>query len=273
MPDQPVESGVAELSAKSTRPRRTMFGRIALVLAWTLLAMLVVVVGGAWILYQSAQRIPEFYQAALEVPAETLVAAGADFERNVAQLHNNTVDKGDWKSVFTQEQINGWLQFEFAKKFPNALPQGISDPRVSIINDEIKLAFGVKAKNLSGIVVAAGDLFCTAQKNQIGIRIKSINAGLIPISIDRWANEIGSRLRERRIPFSWTEVEGDPVALITVPTSITDERELELKDISVENKKIVLIGETILSADVDPILDNHDFDPEGSSEKKLIDNR
>ena len=79
---------------------------------------------------------------------------------------------------------------------------------------------------------------------------------MIPINIERWADRITQSLNRRSIAVTWSQLEGDPVALITVPIRYTGEEEMEVKVIEVEENRIVLVGETILESSVTAELDS-----------------
>jgi hypothetical protein len=106
-----------------------MLVRLALVLVLLATAGVALLLTAA---YRATQHVPAFYQAALvERPVEQKAAAD-QLERQVLELHNEARKPGRWEARFSQDQINGWLAADLPVKFPGALPEGVSAPRVAI---------------------------------------------------------------------------------------------------------------------------------------------
>src|SRR5687768_16914905 len=92
---------------------------------------------GAW---RATQQVPEFYQVAIRKQPEIQAEAREQLEQQVIELHNEVRQTGHWEATFTDEQINGWLAADLPGKFPNALPKGVSEPRVAIHPEEAQVA-------------------------------------------------------------------------------------------------------------------------------------
>lgn len=202
----------------------------------------------AYYAYQSAQTMPDFYRQSLALAPQQLAESGAVFENRVLELQHSAQVEGDWQTIFTEDQVNGWLAVDMPRKFPKWLPKSVSQPRVSIEPGELKFACRFESRKLSGIVVATADAFCTEKENEVGVRIRSVSSGIIPIPVKRIADAITKGLHETGVPASWTEIEGDPVALITLPRSVTDvsdEFSVLLTNVEIQEKQIVLTGKTV----------------------------
>src|SRR5262245_26734264 len=212
---------------------------VAVVLVIALAAML-------WGVYQASQQVPEFYEQALAAPPETQAAAGQALERQAATLNNQVRRPGRWEARFTQDQINGWLAVDLPKKFPGSLPRGVSDPRVAVSPEEIQLAVKWQQGNTSAVLSAAGDAYLTEEPNQIAIRILAVRAGALPVPLARFLDEIAERAASSGLPLEWTEIEGDPVALIMLPLDREEFRgkQLLVEELRLEEGAIVVAGKT-----------------------------
>lgn len=208
---------------------------------------LIVVVGLAgWCLYHAARQVPEFYRVALEQPAELQHEQGEKFERQALALHNQAYHDGRWTVRFTEEEINGWLAVELPAKFPRALPPGISAPRVAFEKGRMRLALRLQRGEASTVLSAAGEAHLTAEPNEIAVRIDSMRAGLLPVPLSRFLEEISQRAAQADLPLRWTEIDGSPVALIRLPLA-SDEgerRRLVLENVSLEFGALAIAGRT-----------------------------
>src|SRR5262245_59115575 len=90
-------------------------------------------------LYRASQQVPPFYERALATAA-TDPDRGDRFERQALALHKQVRHAGHWEARFSEDEINGWLAAALPDKFPQALASGISDPRVAIEGEVLRLA-------------------------------------------------------------------------------------------------------------------------------------
>ena len=217
--------------------------RLALAVA---VALVIVLAVSLWGVYQASQQVPQFYEQALAAPPETQVAAGQALERQAASLNNQVRRPGRWEARFTQDQINGWLAVDLPKKFPGSLPRGVTDPRVAVSPDEIQLAVKWQQGNTSAVLSAAGDVYLTEDPNQIAVRVVAVRAGALPVPLARFLDEIAERAASSGLPLEWTEIEGDPVALIKLPLDREEFRgkQLLVEELRLEEGAIVVAGKT-----------------------------
>jgi len=167
---------------KRKMPRRL----IAVMVAGLVVICLVVVV------FSSMNGVPEFYRQALAIAHPKSQIQGQLFERRLVELSNRMRLDESWSAVLTESQINGWLAADLLEKFPDALPDSISQPRVSMSENEIRIAFQFRSKSLSGVIQIQGDLFATDVENQIAFRIATVRSGIIPIPISWWGDRLWS---------------------------------------------------------------------------------
>jgi hypothetical protein len=214
--------------------------RAALVLVVLVTAGLAILLTAA---YRATQQVPEFYQAALAHQPALQKAAADQLERQVLELHNEARKPGRWEAHFSQEQINGWLATDLPTKFPGALPEGVSDPRVAIETGRMQLAVRYDQGDVSTVLSLAGDAYLTERTNEVAIHIEHVRAGAFPVPLAQFLDEIAEHAGDAGLPIRWAEQEGDPVALVTLPL---DRAEFKGKQLQVERLEICA-GEIVVS--------------------------
>lgn len=197
------------------------------------------------VVYGFAQRMPEFYQKALEVDQATYRKHGEDFESIILTMQNDVLTYSKWQAVITDKQLNGWLAVHLGEKFPGTLPQAIDKPRIAFFDHNFRMAFRIDYGWFSGIVHVSGDIFCPeSNNNQIAIRIATARFGLLPIPISFWADQLTDSLNQSGVATVWDEKDGDPVALVTLPNRMfTDEsRKYRFTTIELSKNRMLIKG-------------------------------
>jgi hypothetical protein len=199
-------------------------------------------------LYRAARHVPEFYERALAARPEEQKEAGLKFEQQALALHNQVRHAGRWEARFTQDQINGWLAADLPVKFPQALPQGVSDPRIAIDETQVQLAVRYRRGNTDAVVSLAGQVQLTAEPNELAVRIDAVRAGAFPLPFAQFREDIVERAAKAGVPIRWTEVDSVPVALVRLPL---DPRDFKGRRLVVEELRLVA-GELIVAGRTEP---------------------
>jgi hypothetical protein len=234
------------MTHKCNRPEermRKLVRRISLVTGVVLVAVLLTGGGAYW----ASRQVPNFYQQKLVATPSETEAAG--FEEQALALHNQLHHAGRWEARFTEQQINAWLANELPAKFPTLLPPAISDPRVAIENNAVRLAARYRHGNVDTVISLAGDAYLTDQPNELAIRISHARAGYLPLPLGQFLDDIRQRAERTEISLRWTEVEGAPVALVRIPgerrTAKCDDAEFErlvLEEVSLKTGEFLVAG-------------------------------
>ena len=230
------------------QPRRNSFLTRWLVRIGLVLFLIVLVLGGlVWYAYQAAQKLPDYYQAILEQPESEMDIAGDQFETEMLELQNSAIELGTWQAIFSQDQINGWLGYDLPNKFPDSLPAAITDPRVMLRTDEMRIVFRFESKRLTGIVECCGDLFCTQNVNQIALQIKFIRSGVLNLPIANWTDEITKIFRANGLETEWVEEDGKATVLFTMPTHVkkNSTKRLVIEAVEFLENEVALKGVTM----------------------------
>ncbi len=187
-----------------------------------LVGLVLVIAGGLLVVLASTSRAPTYYLQALRTPRHQSMLEGRMFERRLVELSNQLRgEDSTWSALWTESQLNGWLAADLAEKFPQFLPASIADPRVFFSDDLFQLVFRFQGSGRSQIVQVEGDIFATDVENQIAFRISEVRCGWLPIPISWWAEPLAASLRDSDIMLQWSEIGGDPVALLTLPSSLS----------------------------------------------------
>ncbi len=219
--------------------------RIAL---WSSIAGLLVLAGAALILYRGTQQVPEFYQQVMSSPGSPAQQGqlGDDLERKALALHNATIKPGPWQAEFTDTQINGWLAAILPRNHPGTLPAEIRDPRVKLGDPSLQLAWRLDSERFQAVISVQADLYLTDQPNQIAIRLRAVRAGWVPMPLTPILEEVSEAARRAGVDLSWSQQEGDPVALLRVPSRHPEfaDRELHVDSLVLGAGKVTVSGHT-----------------------------
>ncbi len=206
----------------------------------TLAAFSVVAALAIAVFFRALRQAPEFYQAALQGDPATQKTLGREMQMRSVELASHAQVAGRWQQTFTAEQINAWLavtRFEPAGGSSDArgwIPDAVIDPRVAIEPDGITLACRFDAGIAGQIVVSLQVEAFLTESNEIGLRIRKARAGAIPAPLDlvlisgdmtdagRSADLVLDRISEALAragcPASLSQIDGDPVVLISLPS-------------------------------------------------------
>lgn len=209
-------------------------------------AVLAVAVAVAWALLLAAQSEPEFYQRALKAQPTGQAEAGDSLERSLLDLHNSVHGGGSWEAVFTEDQINGWLAADLPDKFPRALPPGAEEPRVAIDSQMVHVACRFDNGKVRTVISFGLDVNLTTETNTLAVRVSKLRAGALPVPLKQFLDKISAHAQRANIPLQWSQIDGDPVALVTIPVQHEDyaHREVYLDVIELREGEVYLAGRT-----------------------------
>lgn len=196
-------------------------------------------------LYRASQQVPEFYQRAL-VQAATDQECSERFERQALALHNQVRRTGQWEARFTEEEINAWLAAVLPEKFPQLITSGISEPRVAIEGNVIRLAVRYQRGSTQTIVSLAAHARLTDEPNEIAVEIREARAGSLPLPLAGLLDEIKTHAAQAGVPLRWTEAAGRPVALFRLPLDgkKSSARQIQVERLQLHEGALVVGGRT-----------------------------
>jgi hypothetical protein len=212
------------------------------ILRWIAYCLALLIVLALLGLYLAVRHEPAFYRRALQAdPAE--LAKGSDrLVRQAAALQSVGQREGRWEAVITAVEINGWLAVDLAKNHPNALPPALKEPRVAIDPSGITMA----CRYQQGVVNSVLNLKVQpylAEPNVIALRIVRARAGAMPAPLRQVLDAITEAARAADLPLQWRPADGDPVALLPLPTDEGD-RIVRIEKIELREGEIYVTGST-----------------------------
>lgn len=208
------------------------------------LAILVVIGGFIGWAYRATQEVPEFYVRQLEQEESLPKPSGDALERQALQL-NNQIRKSDrWHARFTAEEINAWLAVDLPRKFPSALPADVQSPRVAIDAEMMQVACRVESPRISSVVSLGVQPFVTSEPNVIALKITQLRAGTLPLPLAQYLEKITERCARAGVALRWSEEDGDPLALVTLPLEPKEfqNRLVRVEQIELEEGALVVSG-------------------------------
>jgi hypothetical protein len=224
--------------------------RIHLVVALSTAAILLSAVGG---LYWASQQTPAFYTQALDQDPAAVHEASDGMLRQTAALASGLRKQGHWEAMFSASQINGWLAYDVRKNHSTLLPPDVSDPRVAFGDDGLKIAFRWQSPGWSTVVALEADLYLHAI-NVVGVRIRNARAGKLPLPLGGFLNDVIESGREIGLQIEQQQIEGDPLLLVTLPTSFAkSDKSLSLETLELRDGALYIAGQSGAHSGVPPL--------------------
>lgn len=218
----------------------------AIVVLVSLAGIAAVAVGGVLV---ALGREQPFYTAALAADPQMLEVRSRELESRASVLYSESRQPGQWQAAFTEDQINGWLALRLTSNFADDVPTNFSEPRVAIDVDHVALAFRTRRGGVETVVTVKAAVMLT-DEGDVAIRLISVHAGALPIPALQVAEEISQTCRKLELPVSWTQIDGQPVAIVEVNRGgkARDTR-IALDAMQIEQGTIYVAGQTLASAD------------------------
>ncbi|TWT30762.1 hypothetical protein [Blastopirellula retiformator] len=240
-------------------------------IATGLVLVLLVAIGGIGVyLYQASRHVPQFYTEALEIEPTAAQETGEILEEQVFAFTNGVRKPSRWQLRLTNEQINSWLAADLEEKFPKLLPKGMHDPRIAIGERQVKLGCRFEGQQFHSVLSLEIDAYLVEdEENVVAIQIHNVSAGSLPFPLGGLLDEISRRAEEAQIPLRWQQVDGDPVALVTVPNSGDEiDGTIHIDTLELRKGEILLAGETIKDYKA-PVEPSEPVAPEAASDQEI----
>ncbi|MGH7173955.1 MAG: hypothetical protein ACRELG_27065 [Gemmataceae bacterium] len=221
--------------------------RRSLVLAIAIFCCLTCGVGAA--LWMLVRYEPRLYLQAAVPPGEVRQKLSNECTRELSQLYSSvtsTQDEQGWGHRFTDEQINSYLAEHFVQSHADRefLPEGISQPRIVIEKDKIRVAFRYGRGLWSSIVsIDLRVWLVKGEPNVVALKMVGFHAGALPISAQSLLESITQTCQKNGIAVDWYRDDGAPVALVRFQAE-QPHPTLELETIKLEPGAIHIEGRT-----------------------------
>ncbi|MBW3540807.1 MAG: hypothetical protein KY476_11090 [Planctomycetes bacterium] len=184
---------------------------------WILVGLAVITLlaaagGGA---YWAASQVPEFYVEAMAELADPVQRreAAKELVQKTTELVEEIERSPRWSQTFTQTHINAWLAEELPRHFAERLPKGVSEPRIDLEQDAIRIGARVEHGAYNGVVSLKLRAW-VPEDNQLAVEIETVRAGLLPVPLDEVFDELTRRIQRAGHEVAWHQADGHDVAVI-----------------------------------------------------------
>jgi hypothetical protein len=191
---------------------------------------------------------PSLYLQAAMPPGEQRHQLSKKCQQELMKLYASVSnpDEQEWGHRFTDSEINSYLAEHFVQSHLNehVLPEGISEPRLVIEQDKIRVAFRY-GKGLWSTIVSI-DLrvwLVKGEPNVVALKLIGFHAGALPISAQSLLESITKTCQDNGIGVDWYRDDGAPVAVLRFQAE-QPHPTLELETIKLEPGAIHIEGRT-----------------------------
>jgi hypothetical protein len=161
---------------------------------------------------------PAFYTRAELPPGERRQKCSGDFTRVfTSQLIDGIVNKRQWDARFTEEQINSYFAEDFLTNHnvENPLPPGVSEPRIALDADRIRLGFRYGTGAWSAVISLDLRVWLVRKEaNVVALEFKGLHAGALPISAQSILDWVTDMAEQQNIEVTCYRRDGHPVILL-----------------------------------------------------------
>ncbi len=207
--------------------------------------LLMLAAGGGAVFWWALHQEPDFYGAAVEVERSSQVDSSREMSSRVTMLYSDARNNDQWHALFTTEQINAWLAVDLEEKHPELLPPEVSDPRVQLSASAVTLAARYDTPRLETVLSLSFDVVMI-EPNRIGFRIFYARAGAVPVTLRDVMEAVEQGARGAGLQVHWTELEGDPVAVLTLRGKPDEKgRAAVLEQCELRDGQIYFAGRTV----------------------------
>lgn len=198
---------------------------------------------GLYGVYRAAQEVPEFYAEATAMPDIQADKRSEEFTGRALALAGDVAKEGSWSSMFTDDEINGWLTVDLVEKHPNLLPPNFEQPRIKILDNHVQI--GVKCELRGVKTIAWIDIEGQMTKDhELALRFRQIRAGAVPLPLSTILDAVKKSAEAFEVPLRWSTEGGDPIAIVGLPTPTKKGVRYQLERFSLKPGELFLAGRT-----------------------------
>ena len=190
---------------------------------------------------------PGFYRRAYVPPGPkreqlSTVCAGKFF--SLGNYMRSSDSKEEWAVEFTEEQLNSYFQEDFKKwgDCATLAKHGISDPRIVIDKDKIRLAFRYGTRPWSTILSLDVRVWLARETNVVVFEFLGRHAGALPISAQSVLESVSEHLHgHSSVEVTMYRHNGNPTAVVRIEPD-KSRPTFQLRRIELEDGKITIGG-------------------------------
>jgi hypothetical protein len=178
-----------------------------------LFVILALVAAGVYLL---SLHVPDFYVRAMVPPGKDRQRRATKFANDFAQLYQDVTYNRQWLGQFDERDVNSFFQeqLESSGLADPILPKSMSDPRIQIERDRLRLGFRYRWGPLATIISIDMRVWLAAKElNVIALELQGLHAGSLPIAAQSLLEQVSETARQNNIEVTWYRYRGNPVAL------------------------------------------------------------
>jgi hypothetical protein len=222
--------------AMPKRPRRwlrTLIGLVVVISPLTVAGVL-------------ASQAPQFYVDRLDVGDEQkLEELASQFLSRGSRLYNSIVSGSNaWRESFDESSINAWFAYDLKRNHQRSLPKGVSEPRMALEHDCLRVGFRWGFGPVSSVVQIAVKTW-VYKENNLAVELKGASAGSLPLPTTYVRRVVESVAERNGCEIHWKRNGANLVALITLP-----ERGIKLRRAEVADGCLILSGKSVQLASI-----------------------
>jgi hypothetical protein len=219
--------------------------RKSVLLGLGLALLLVSAVGGLLLLLVLHE--PEYYSQTAQPPGPERKANSTLFWKECSDLVSAISNDRKWGAEFTQDEINSFFEEDFGRLGADEtpLPDGITQPRVTIEQEKVRLGFRYGSGTWSTVVSVDFRVWLAVKEpNAVALELQGFHAGSLPISAQSLLERVSDIVRRRNVEVRWFRYGNNPVALLRFQSD-QPHPSVKLTGLDLRPGKIVVRGESL----------------------------
>jgi hypothetical protein len=187
---------------------------------------------------------PEDYRRAFVPPGPERTRHSKEFWAGFCQLLNYKSEP-ELDIRLTDEQINSYFAEGFkTSNVEKSLPEKISEPRVLLEPDKVRLAFRYGHGLWSTIISLDFGVWLTEEPNVVGLEVQGLHAGSLPVGAQFFLDSLTDLAEQNGIQVQWYRYKGNPTALLRFQ-SAQQELAMQLQTLKIDKGSIILRGRAV----------------------------
>ncbi|HVJ83514.1 MAG TPA: hypothetical protein VNC50_20785, partial [Planctomycetia bacterium] len=126
--------------------------------------------------------------------------------------------QGAWRESFDEETINAWLAVDFEENHGKILPARVTNPRVAIEGDRLRMGFQWSAGPFSTVVQVTIGVW-VPKPNWLAVELHGAKAGLAPMPTTQLRRLLERAAEKAGCEVTWKRNDTTLVGLVRLPNS------------------------------------------------------
>jgi|GEM_PF-3773515 len=195
-------------------------------------------------LIRMASAPPEYYARIIAAEAESDDATrheqAKELVGDVVQMRNDIANDPEWTIRLTDKAINAWLAENALAELIEDFPPGVSQPRLKFEPERLQLAFKWDGPPIAAIISMSLRPGCAAT-NELRIGFEDLRVGMLPLSGQRFQQEVVDHLKSAGVSARWMDEDGLPTLALTIDPKLQS-KSVELERITILDGEIRVSG-------------------------------